>query len=122
MNFNITAYIVYTLAMFFIIYRLGKMFHTNGRVFILRLYRGNEAATDSINNLLLIAYYLFNMGYVFLKLKTWEKVQSLGQFTGSLSSNIGLLVLMLALLHYMNMLVIYLLSKKQNNVPSHTKT
>ncbi len=122
MNFNITAYIIYTLAMFFIIYRLGKMFHINGRVFILRLYRGNEAATDSINNLLLIAYYLFNMGYVFLKLKTWEKVQSLEQLTTSLSSNIGLLVLMLALLHYMNMLAIYLLSKKQNNLPSHTKT
>ncbi|MFZ1527670.1 MAG: hypothetical protein WAT19_02905 [Ferruginibacter sp.] len=122
MNLNITAYFIYSLLMVFIIYRLGKIFHTNGRVFILQLYRGNQAATDSINNLLLIAYYLFNMGYVFLKLKTWKKVQSPGELCSSLSNNIGLLILMLALLHYMNMLAIYLLSKKQNKLPSHTKT
>lgn len=122
MNLNITAYIIYGLLMFYIIYFLGRAFHQNGRVFILRLYRGNEAGTDSINNLLLLGYYLFNSGYVLLLLKTWEPVLHIQQLIASLSRHIGLLVIMLALMHYMNMLVIYILSKKQNNIHLHTKT
>ena len=110
MNSNTLAYAIYLLCMVFIIYRVGALFHRNGRVFILRLYRDDESAADTINNILLVAYYLFNMGYAFLKLKTWEHISNIAQLISSLSENIGLLILILALTHYCNMLIIYILS------------
>jgi hypothetical protein len=114
MNSNIIAYIIYIAATLYIIYWLSKVFHRNGRVFILQLYTGDTEATDTINNILLIAYYLFNIGYAFLQLKTWEPIRSPAQLISSLSYNLGLLILILAVTHYFNMLLIYILSKKHH--------
>lgn len=114
MNSNILAYIFYIVITLFIIYRIGKMFHQNGRIFILQLYRGDAPATDTINNILLVAYYLFNMGYAFVTLRYWEKVVSVGQLITSLGEHIGILVLILAITHYFNMFTIYQLSKKHD--------
>jgi len=91
------------------------MFHSNGRVFILKLFKGETEATDTMNNILLIAYYLFNIGYAFLQLKMWEQIVSLPQLIASLSEQIGILILILAVTHYFNMLLIYMLSKKQHS-------
>jgi len=112
MNHNIVAYIIYISLTVYIIAWVGRLFHRNGRTFILQLYKGDAPATDTINNLLLVAYYLFNTGYAFLKLRNWEKVWSPAQLITSLSHHIGVLVLILAVTHYFNMLLIYLLSKK----------
>jgi hypothetical protein len=114
MNSNITAYIIYLIITIYIIIWVGKMFHTNGRVFILQLYKGDTASADTTNNILLVAYYLFNTGYAFLKLKTWEYVRSVPQLITSLSHHLGVLILILALTHYFNMLLIHFLSKKHN--------
>lgn len=114
MNSNIIAYIIYISATVYIIYWLGRLFHRNGRVFILQLYEGDAEATDTINNILLLAYYLFNIGYAFLKLRTWEQVRSPALLISSVGYNLGLLILILAVTHYFNMLLIYFLSKKHH--------
>jgi hypothetical protein len=111
MNYNVGAYMIYLVAMVFIIVYVGRYFYTNGRIFILSLLKGNVSLTDWINKLLLVAYYLFNTGYAFLKLKHWQKIISLEALISSLAINMGLLILILAFTHYVNMLVIYLLSK-----------
>jgi hypothetical protein len=91
---------------------VGKLFHQNGRIFILRLFGGNESLTDTTNNILLIAYYLFNIGYSVLQLSFWEPVSGFDTFISSVCSRTGLLVLILAVTHYFNMLAIYVLSKR----------
>ena len=114
MNYNIGAYIIYLALMIFIIFYVGKNFYTKGRVFILSLLQGNAELADSINRILLIAYYLFNIGYAFLKIKYWQKVDGLETLFSSLSRNMGVLILILAVTHYLNMLAIYLLSKSKS--------
>jgi hypothetical protein len=114
MNYNITAYISYLALMVFIIIYVGRYFYTNGRVFIIALLNGSVSLADQINKLLLVAYYLFNIGYTFLKLKQWQKVSSVEMFFSSLSVNMGILILILALTHYLNMFVIYYLSKSKS--------
>ena len=111
MNYNVGAYIIYLLSMVFIIGYVGRYFYTNGRIFILSLLNGNATLTDYINKLLLVAYYLFNIGYTFLKLKQWQKITSIEALLASLASNMGVLILILAFTHYGNMLAIYFLSK-----------
>lgn len=113
MNHNTIAYVVYICITLYIIVYVGKKFHGNGRIFIYKIYKGDAETCDRINNILLVAYYLFNVGYAFLQLTIWEKVATVPQFISSLSQQIGLLVLILAITHYFNMFLIYIASKKQ---------
>jgi len=114
MNYNVGAYIIYIFLMVFIIGYVGRYFYTNGRVFILSLLNNNSVLTDYINKLLLIAYYLFNIGYAFIKLKQWQKITSLEGMLSSLALNMGVLIIILAITHYLNMLAIYFLSKSNS--------
>jgi hypothetical protein len=93
---------------------VGRYFYYNGRIFIIALFNGHVALADQVNKLLLIAYYLFNIGYAFLKLKQWERISNWEMMCSTLATNIGILILILALTHYFNMLVIYLLSKSKS--------
>lgn len=115
MNYNISAYIIYLSLMVFLIVYVGRYFYTNGRVFIISLFNGNESLADQINKLLLIAYYLFNIGYAFIMLNHWQRINSIEELFGSLSANMATLIMILAIVHYFNMLVIYLLSRSKSN-------
>lgn len=121
MNYNILCYAIYLALMIFIIVYVGRLFYRNGRVFILALFNGHELQADHINNILLLAYYLFNIGYAFVKLTYWGKVTDAKLVISSLGNNIGLLVLILGVTHYFNMAVIYYLSKKQKIFHSPNK-
>jgi hypothetical protein len=114
MNYNVAAYGIYLAVMVFIIVYVGKLFYKNGRVFILALFRDDAEQTDHLNQILLIAYYLFNIGYAFVKLRYWQKVANVDQLIASLGSNIGLLILILSVTHYFNMALVYYLSNKQS--------
>lgn len=119
MNYNVGAYIIFLALMTFIIVYVGRYFYTNGRVFIISLFRGNVSLADYINRLLLIAYYLFNIGYSFIKVKQWRKIINLEVLFSSLASNVGVLIFILAVTHYFNMLVIYQLSKSKSISITH---
>jgi hypothetical protein len=111
MNYNIVAYIIYLAMTIFIIVYVGRLFYINGRVFILALFKGDAELTDNVNNILLIAYYLFNIGYAFITLRHWSQISNLQTLISSVSGNVGILVLILATTHYMNMGLIYYLSR-----------
>lgn len=117
MSYNELAYIIYVTATVYIIYWVGKLFHTNGRVFILRLFGQNEAATDTTNNLLLLAYYLFNTGYAVIQISFWENITGPESMITSIAGKTGLLILILAVTHYFNMALIHLLSRKIPFIP-----
>ncbi|MCW3073440.1 MAG: hypothetical protein JWP69_509 [Flaviaesturariibacter sp.] len=119
MNYNILSYGVYGCITIYIIYYVGRLFHQNGRVFILRLFEGNEPLTDTTNNILLMAYYLFNLGYAVVQFSFWEKVQGIDTVISSVCLKTGLLVLILAITHYFNMLLIYVLSKRKASLLNH---
>lgn len=114
MNYNILAYAIYLAIMVFIIAYVGKLFHSNGRVFIIALFNGHQQQADNLNNILLLAYYLFNIGYAFAKLRFWTHITDIAELISSLGTNIGILILILAVTHYFNMLLVYYLSKKQS--------
>lgn len=115
MNYNILAYFIFAAVTSYIIVWVGKLFHRNGRIFIRALFDGRDDLTDTTNNLLLVAYYLFNIGYAILQFNMWDNVSEWQQLISSVATKTGLLVLILAGLHYNNMLIIYLLSKNKTH-------
>ncbi|SDD10472.1 hypothetical protein [Niabella drilacis] len=112
MAYNILAYTIYAVITIYIIYWVGRSFHKNGRIFILRLFRYQAGQADATNNIILIAYYLFNTGYAIIQFSNWQAVTSAQALIASIAGKTGMLVGILAVTHYFNMALIYFLSKR----------
>jgi len=115
MNYNITAYFIYLSMTIFIIVFVGKYFYRNGRIFILSLLKDDAVTTDHLNNILLVAYYLFNIGYAFVKLRFWQKIENMDMLISSIANNMSVLIFILASTHYMNMILIWYLSRSKKS-------
>lgn len=112
---NTLAYIFYLLLTWFITVHVGLLFYRNGRVYILHLLHGEVKLTDMINRVLLTGYYLLNLGYAALMLRTWQTVNTPGEVFVSVLAMTGKIMLILAVIHFFNMAVIYLFSMQQKN-------
>lgn len=115
MNYNIFSYFIYGLISCYIIIWVGRLFHKNGRVFILALFQYREELTDTTNNLLLTAYYLLNIGYAIIQFKYWEHLEHADQMMRSIATKTALQLFLLAILHYNNMFILYFLSRNKQN-------
>ena len=82
---------------------VGYSLHHNGRVFLVENFRGNEQLADSINHLLLVGFYLINIGFVSLALRYGEKPVDLVGAVEFLSTKIGLVIVLLGFMHFFNM-------------------
>lgn len=118
MNYNILSYLIYALLTIYMIVWVGRQFHRNGRVFILSLFAHRENIADTTNNLLLMGYYLFNIGYAILQFSFWAEVPNVTSLLASIANKTAVLVLILAGLHYNNMFIIYILSKNKHQIHS----
>ncbi len=63
------TYIVYIALSIPLTVWVAQTLHKNGRVFLVDSFRGNERLADSVNHLLVVGFYLINIGYVALALK-----------------------------------------------------
>jgi hypothetical protein len=77
----------------------------NGRIFLVDSFLGNEALADSVNRLLAVGFYLINVGYVALALKYGPKPIDLPQAIESLSTKVGLVLLVLGAMHFFNLYI-----------------
>lgn len=84
---------------------VAQTLHKNGRVFLVDVFNGNEALADSVNHLLVVGFYLINFGYVSLALKMSQYPENAAQGIESLSWKIGLVLLVLGGMHFMNLII-----------------
>ncbi len=77
----------------------------NGRIFLVDSFLGNESLADSVNHLLAVGFYLINVGYVSLALKYGDKPSDLAQAIETLSTKVGLVLLVLGVMHFFNLYV-----------------
>ena len=97
------AYAIYVIASVAIAVWVGKTLHKNGRVFLVQNFKGNTELADSVNDLLLVGFYLVNFGFICLALKYGEKTETLAGMIEFLSTKIGLVILVLGGMHFFNM-------------------
>ena len=79
--------------------------HKNGRVFLVDSFRGNEQLADSVNHLLVVGFYLINIGYVALALKEAFAPNDLRTVFETVSRKIGVVMLVLGAMHFFNIFV-----------------
>ncbi|HZV70366.1 MAG TPA: hypothetical protein VFG10_12510 [Saprospiraceae bacterium] len=107
----LVVYIFYIILSLWITIRVGNSLHKYGRPWIIYLI-GEENLSDKVNDMLLLGYRLVNIGYILFTLMngkpTLENMQSVIEF---LSIKLGMIITLLAYLHYQNILMLYIFSK-----------
>ncbi len=99
----LATYAVYVAASLAITVWVGRSLHANGRVFLVENFEGREALADSVNHLLLVGFYLINIGFVSLALRFGTKPDSAVGAIEYLSTKIGLVIVVVGLMHFFNM-------------------
>ena len=94
---------------------VARTLSTNGRVFLVNSFESDERLADSVNHLLVVGFYLINMGYVTLALKLGDKPVSAQEAIEFLSTKIGLVLLVLGAMHFFNVFVIAKWGKRAAN-------
>ena len=84
---------------------VARTLHRNGRIFLVDSFLGNEPLADSINHLLVVGFYLVNIGFVSLALKYGEKPVDLQGVFEALSTKVGVVMLVLGAMHFFNLAV-----------------
>ena len=99
----IWTYLVYVTVSLGITIWVGQSLHGNGRVFLVENFQGREKLADSVNHLLLVGFYLINIGFVSLALRYGEKPTDLVGAVEFLSTKIGIVIVVLGAMHFFNM-------------------
>ncbi len=102
----IAAYAAYVVISLAITIWVGRTLNRNGRVFLVENFEGHEALADSINHLLLVGFYLVNIGFVTLALKYGENPTDAVETIEFLSTKIGFAVVVLGAMHFFNMMML----------------
>jgi len=85
---------------------VARTLSTNGRVFLVDAFAGREDIADSVNHMLVVGFYLINLGYVTLALRFGTKPTNLVEAIEFLSTKIGLVLVVLGAMHFFNVYVI----------------
>lgn len=110
--YTVAAYAAYLGFSVMLTMWVAKTLHGNGRVFLVDAFHGNEALADAVNHLLVVGFYLINIGYVALALKYGDKPWDLQTAVEFFSTKIGLVLLVLGVMHFLNLYVFSRMRKR----------
>ena len=102
-------YSIYLAVVILVILRVGHLLHKSGGVYCNRMINYNPRMAKSVNDLLLLGYYLLNIGYsVFILAFQMRPLENVSDLIELLSYKIGTIVFLLGVMHFCNMLGLYL--------------
>jgi hypothetical protein len=103
--FTAISYAIYLVVSIGITVWVAQALFKNGRVFLVDSFLGNTDLADSVNHLLVVGFYLINVGYVSLALKYGVRPTSMDETIEALSTKLGVVMLVLGGMHFFNMFV-----------------
>jgi len=106
------AYLLISIAMtIWVAWTLSK----RGRIFLVDGFGGKEELADSINHLLVVGFYLMNLGWVSLSLRFGARPDDVPTAIEFLTTKIGIILIVLGAMHFFNMFVIARLRQRALN-------
>lgn len=106
MNYNIIGYLLFLAIITFIVIKVGKICYDNGNIFVAGLIPDHKELCQQLNKILLIAYYLVNIGFSATTLIQWKKIISIIQLIEIISIKTAIIITILSILHYLNLFII----------------
>ncbi|WP_328989925.1 hypothetical protein OG394_27165 [Kribbella sp. NBC_01245] len=118
---TVLMYAIYLLVSLPLTLWIARTLSTNGRVFLTEVYQGNEAFADAVNRLLVLGFYLLNLGFVTLFLRAGGPVADAQSLIERLSVKIGLLLVVLGALHLVNVYLFTAIRKRNRFEPQQPR-
>ena len=102
----IGIYLIYaTMAITLVVY-LARTLRSNGAIFLKDVFDDQDLAS-SVNHLLVIGFYLLNLGYAFLLFQLQPRYASVTEAFNELIVKVGWLLMSLGLIHLFNMFIFW---------------
>ena len=101
------TYIVYIAISICITVFVSRTLSKNGEVYLIDGFNGNAELARSVNHMLVVGFYLLNIGFVLLRMKTGFGIHDFEHMIVYLSSSIGLVLVVLGAAHFFNMFLIH---------------
>jgi len=105
---NFSIYIAFSI---FITIFVSRTLSKNGLAFLVEGFKGNIDLATSTNHLLVVGFYLVNLGFVLLRMQTNVNVDSVERLIVYQAEGLGLVLLVLGFAHFFNMYVIHRISR-----------
>ena len=112
MNSVIITYSLYLIITISITIWVARTLFKNGKIFLIDIFHGNKDLADSVNNLLVVGFYLINIGYAVFTLKLTNSINNTQEIIENLSFKIGLIILILGGMHFFNLYIFFTLRKR----------
>ncbi len=100
-NFGYALYLVISIAMTIWV---ARVLSESGEMFLIKCFGQDEELAQSTNRLLVIGFYLFNIGFICTRLEGWKAGAI--NLIPDVGSRVGLAILVLGGMHFFNMFMI----------------
>ncbi|WP_165985379.1 hypothetical protein [Streptomyces sp. YIM 98790] len=112
MDLSVVAYVIYLVVSIGLTVWVARTLSRNGRVFLVDVMRGNESLAESVNHLLVVGFYLVNLGFVALHLRNGAVMEDWRVVIEELSVKLGVVLLVLGALHLVNVFVFHRIRRR----------
>ena len=83
---------------------VARVLSKSGEVFLVKCFAQDQELAESTNRLLVIGFYLVNIGFICLRLENWPYDRP--DVIPVIGARVGVSILMLGFMHFFNMLLI----------------
>jgi|SRR5882757_6973391 len=112
MSYILISYSIYLILTLILTVWVARTLFRNGKIFLVDIFHGNNELATAVNNLLLVGFYLVNIGYAVYTLSITDNIGNARQLVETLSIKVGAIILILGGMHFFNMLVFFKLRKR----------
>jgi hypothetical protein len=104
-NVIVVTYLTYLVISVALTIWVARTLYKRGGIFLIDAFHGNQELADSVNHLLVVGFYLINIGFVSLALKTADVIATSRAAIELLSDKMGMVLLILGGMHFFNLYV-----------------
>ncbi|OAO04448.1 hypothetical protein [Parasphingorhabdus sp.] len=100
---TLVAYSLYLLIAIGMTIWVANTLSSNGLIFLVRCFGHDAELARSVNHLLVVGFYLVNIGFIAIALSYAEEPQTVVEIVRFLAWKVGVAILVLGLMHFFNM-------------------
>lgn len=102
----LSTYISFLIISLLLTIWVAETLRRNGIAFLIDVFSGNEQLANSINHLLVVGFYLINLGFIVQNMATKKRPEGLAEVLELLSDKFGPILLILGFMHFFNLYVL----------------
>lgn len=111
----VVTYMVYLAISVTLTIWVARTLHQRGAIFLVDAFQGNQELAASVNHLLVVGFYLINIGFVSLALRSEAHITTSRAAIEMLSDKLGWVLLILGGMHFFNLFVFSRIRSRAQN-------